>query len=71
MSVNIMVIFIYVFNILHNILLVCSLSRKAASVIAKYPNKIKNGEEAKKLVRAVIFVFWFSVFAFIYKMVAF
>lgn len=25
-------------------------SRKAASTISKYPNKIKNGEEAKKLV---------------------
>lgn len=30
--------------------LFCNVDRKAASTIAKYPNKIKNGEEAKKLV---------------------
>jgi hypothetical protein len=29
---------------------VCMFYRKAASVIAKYPHKIKSGAEAKKLV---------------------
>lgn len=42
-----------------------SLSRKAASTISKYPNKIRNGEEAKKLVCALNFVLRSSVVAFI------
>lgn len=33
-----------------------SFYRKAASTISKYPNKIRSGEEAKKLVCALIFV---------------
>lgn len=31
--------------------------RKAAAVIGKYPHKIKNGTEAKKLVRKHLLVF--------------
>lgn len=34
-----------------------SMDRKAASTIAKYPNKIKSGEEAKKLVCALQYIF--------------
>lgn len=40
-----------------------SLSRKAASTIAKYPNKIKSGEEAKKLVCALNLVSQSAVLA--------
>lgn len=39
-----------------------TVDRKAASTIAKYPNKIKSGEEAKKLVCALKYILCTGIF---------